>query len=46
VLVDANKAGPQDESYRSYGTATADGVLSLQAIGRSPVDPRVRTAAD
>ena len=46
MLVDANKAGPQDESYRSYGTATADGVLSLQAIGRSPVDPRVRAAAD
>ncbi len=31
VVLEANKAGPG----RSYGTATADGVLSLQAIGAS-----------
>ena len=36
VVLEANKAGPD----RSYGTATADGVLSLQAIGVSSDGPR------
>ncbi len=42
VIVDANKAGPS----RSYGTATADGILSLAAIGAGPSDPRVKAALD
>jgi hypothetical protein len=33
VVTDANKAGEQGESWRSYGTATGDGVLALQACG-------------
>lgn len=36
VVLEANKAGPD----RSYGTATADGILSLQAIGASSDTPR------
>ncbi len=34
VVLDANKAGQDAEShYRSYGTATADGMLALLALG-------------
>ena len=44
VVLDANKAGPQAEGYRSYGTATADGILALLAMGRSPADERVQAA--
>jgi len=33
VITDANKAGGEGGSFRSYGTPTADGVLSLLAIG-------------
>ncbi len=33
VVVDGNKAGRDGDSWRSYGTATADGLLSLRAIG-------------
>lgn len=33
VVPDANKAGEDGNGYRSYGTATADGVLSLLAAG-------------
>lgn len=40
VVVDANKAGHD----RSYGTATADGILALLAIGAKPDDSRVRSA--
>jgi hypothetical protein len=36
VVLEANKAGPDG----SYGTPTADGILSLQAIGASPDAPR------
>ncbi len=36
VVLEANKAGPD----RSYGTATADGILSLQALGASSDAPR------
>ncbi|MBI3693998.1 MAG: terpene cyclase/mutase family protein [Acidobacteria bacterium] len=35
VVVDANKAGLDGARYRSYGTATADGILALRAMGRS-----------
>jgi hypothetical protein len=42
VILDANKAGPA----RSYGTATADGVLSLAALGLAPSDPRLGRALD
>ncbi|HYF49419.1 MAG TPA: prenyltransferase/squalene oxidase repeat-containing protein [Planctomycetota bacterium] len=31
VLPDANKAGKDGDSFKSYGTATADGVLALRA---------------
>jgi len=45
VVVDANKAGQDGASrYRSYGTATADGVLALLALGDSSSNDRVRTA--
>ena len=44
VVLDANKAGPGAEGYRSYGTATADGILALLAMGRSPADERVQAA--
>ena len=44
VVLDANKAGPQADGHRSYGTATADGILALLAMGRSPADERVRAA--
>ena len=46
VVVGANKAGPGGDGYRSYGTTTADGVLSLFAIGRGADDRRVRAAGD
>jgi len=45
VVLDANKAGGDGERYRSYGTATADGLLSLLALGYSPQDQRVEAAA-
>ncbi|MEX2301063.1 MAG: prenyltransferase/squalene oxidase repeat-containing protein [Bryobacterales bacterium] len=45
VVLDANKAGSEGERYRSYGTATADGLLALLALGYSPDDQRVRAAA-
>ena len=41
VIVDANKAGKDGNQYRSYGTATADGILSLLAMGVEKSDPRV-----
>ena len=44
VVLDANKAGPDAEGYRSYGTATADGILALLAMGCSPEDERVQAA--
>jgi hypothetical protein len=46
VVVDANKAG-QDEGarYRSYGTATADGILALLALGDKPSSDHVQSAA-
>jgi hypothetical protein len=45
VVVDANKAG-QDAGarYRSYGTATADGILALMALGDPPASARVQSA--
>ncbi|HKE00830.1 MAG TPA: prenyltransferase/squalene oxidase repeat-containing protein, partial [Planctomycetota bacterium] len=46
VVVDANKAGKDREGYRSYGTATADGILSLLAMGFDPSDARVQSAAN
>jgi hypothetical protein len=45
VVLDANKAGSEGERYRSYGTATADGLLALLALGYSPGDQRVKAAA-
>src|SRR5438445_485371 len=39
VVVDANKAGEgPDARYRSYGTATADGILALIALGDSAIE--------
>lgn len=40
VVPEASKAGPA----RSYGTATADGILALLATCARPDDPRVRSA--
>jgi len=45
VVLDANKAGRDGARFRSYGTATADGILCLLASGCSPRDERVRAAA-
>jgi squalene-hopene/tetraprenyl-beta-curcumene cyclase len=44
VIVDGNKAGKEGDTYRSYGTATADGLLSLLALGARPDNPRVTAA--
>ena len=41
VIYGANKAGRAHGRYRSYGTATCDGILSLQATGSGRTDPRV-----
>jgi len=40
VVLDANKAGVG----KSYGTATADGLLSLLALSTKPDDPKVAAA--
>ena len=44
VVLDANKAGEQDGGFPSYGTATADGILSLFALGIRPSAPRIVAA--
>jgi Squalene-hopene cyclase C-terminal domain/Prenyltransferase and squalene oxidase repeat len=44
VVLDANKAGQDGEQYRSYGTATADGILALLAMGTPRENSRVRAA--
>jgi hypothetical protein len=41
---DTNKAGSSPEGFRSYGTATADGILALRAAGAAVDDPRVQRA--
>lgn len=41
---DTNKAGHDRNHFRSYGTTTADGILSLLAIGRAPNDVRIVAA--
>lgn len=38
---DTNKAGHDGKQFRSYGTATADGILALLAVGSSLEDPCV-----
>jgi hypothetical protein len=37
VVEEANKAGRENGHYRSYGTATADGLRCLQALRADPV---------
>src|SRR5262249_32307806 len=44
VVLDANKAGREGEGYRSYGTATADGILCLLALGYPTTHKRVQAA--
>ncbi len=44
VVLDANKAGVDRERCRSYGTATADGILALLDCDVSEDDPRVKAA--
>jgi hypothetical protein len=44
VNADINKAGEEDGRFRSYGTATADGVLALRAAGIPDTDSRVSKA--
>jgi hypothetical protein len=44
VILEANKAGRDGEGFRSYGTATADGLLSLLATGHSREDERLQAA--
>ena len=47
VILDANKAGEGvegGEGFRSYGTATADGILSLLALGSKSSHPRLAAA--
>jgi hypothetical protein len=41
---DTNKAGSDGKRFRSYGTTTADGILALLAVGRSPDDPHITAA--
>jgi hypothetical protein len=45
VVLDANKAGQDGAQYHSYGTTTADGLLSLAAIRTLPDDDRVQSAS-
>ncbi|MDQ6700613.1 MAG: terpene cyclase/mutase family protein, partial [Acidobacteriota bacterium] len=44
VEPDTNKAGQEGNGFRSYGTATADGILSLAAIGVPVANDRVQRA--
>lgn len=44
IVVGANKAGYDGTRFRSYGTATADGILALLATGCPVDDPRVQAA--
>jgi hypothetical protein len=44
VNPDINKAGDTNGKFNSYGTATADGVLALQAAGVDDADRRIRSA--
>jgi len=44
VVLDANKAGKEGAQYRSYGTATADGILAMRAMGAPPDDDRLCAA--
>lgn len=44
VVLDANKAGHDGDRHRSYGTATADGILALLATGRTRSDTRIQAA--
>jgi hypothetical protein len=46
VITDANKAGEEGGRPRSYGTATADGILSLLATGDELSHSGVRAAAE
>jgi squalene-hopene/tetraprenyl-beta-curcumene cyclase len=41
VNLDTNKAGGDDGKYRSYGTTTCDGVLSMRAAGVAANDQRI-----
>ncbi len=45
VEADINKAGEDAGRYRSYGTATADGIVALLATGHSLSDPHLEAAA-
>ena len=44
VEPDTNKAGQEGDGFRSYGTTTADGILSLLAMGIPVTDERVQRA--
>ncbi|MBI1789709.1 MAG: terpene cyclase/mutase family protein [Acidobacteria bacterium] len=44
IVLGANKAGKDGGHYRSYGTTTADGLLSLLALGYAPRHERVQAA--
>jgi hypothetical protein len=45
VNLDTNKAGEDAGRYRSYGSTTADGIISLRACGVPNSDPRLNRAA-
>lgn len=44
VNPEINKAGESGAAFRSYGTATADGVLALRAAGVPETDSRIANA--
>lgn len=46
VIPALNKAGHDGKRFRSYGTATADGILALLSAGIPADDPRVKAAFD
>jgi prenyltransferase beta subunit len=46
VNPEINKAGEANGVYASYGTATADGLLALRAVGIPEHDARVQKAID
>ena len=44
VNPEINKGGESGGRFASYGTATADGILALRAVGVSDEDPRIAKA--
>jgi squalene-hopene/tetraprenyl-beta-curcumene cyclase len=46
VNLDTNKAGDEKGKYRSYGTTTCDGIISMRAVGVADSDSRIARARE